>query len=126
YPLPASITAEYEGMTHEQLALFRHTEWLEPGGHTVTHPFLDQLSKEEQAKEILAGKLELAKLTGRRIRFFAYPNGDYNRDSLRLMRELNFEAGLATEPRNLANDDRFEIGRVGIYSPSLLKFWLKT
>lgn len=126
YPLPASVTAEYEGMTHEQLELFRHTEWLEPGAHTVTHPFLDQLSKQEQEKEILQSKLELAKLTGRRIRFFAYPNGDYNRDSLKLMREADFDAGLATTPRNLENEDRFEIARVGIYSPSLLKFWLKT
>jgi len=40
--------------------------------------------------------------------------------------EGDFEAGLATRPRNLENDDLYELERVGIYSPSLLKFWLKT
>jgi peptidoglycan/xylan/chitin deacetylase (PgdA/CDA1 family) len=126
YPLPPSATAEYEGMTHEQLALFRDSDWLEAGAHTLSHPFLDQLSREEQAREILESKKELAKLTGRRVRYFAYPNGDYNRDTLSLMREGDFDAGLATRPRNLENDELFEIERVGIYSPSLLKFWLKT
>jgi len=126
HPLPPSITAEYEGMTHEQLTLFRNSEWLEPGAHTLSHPFLDQLARAEQAKEIEESKQLLAKLTGRRIRYFAYPNGDYNRDTLSLVKEADFEAGLATRPRNLENDDLYELERVGIYSPSLLKFWLKT
>jgi peptidoglycan/xylan/chitin deacetylase (PgdA/CDA1 family) len=126
HPLPSTVTTEYEGMTHEQLALFRDSSWLEPGAHTLTHPFLDQLNRAEQAKEIVESKRMLAELTGREIRYFAYPNGDYNRDTLSLVREADFEAGLATRPRNLENDDLFEIERVGIYSPSLLKFWLKT
>src|SRR5260370_41753810 len=113
-------------MTHEQLALFQNSEWLEPGAHILSHPFLDRLTRAEQAKEIFESKQFLAKLTGKRIRYFAYPNGDYNRDTLSLVKEADFDAGLATRPRNLENDDRFEIERVGIYSPSPLKFWLKT
>lgn len=125
YPLPDSIAAEYEGMSSEQLALLGKCDLLEAGAHTVNHPFLDQLSKDEQKKEIVGSKQQLMQLTGKRVRYFAYPSGDYNQDTLRLVEVAGFDAAFATHQKRLGTNDRFEIVRVGVYSVSFSKFWLK-
>jgi hypothetical protein len=125
YPLPISVKAEYGGMSLEQLTLLRNCDFLEVGAHTVNHPFLDQLSYDEQAEEILTGKYSVSVLTGKRVRYFAYPGGDYNHDTLRLAAYAGFDYCFATRSRKLGTDERFEIARVGFYSTSFLKFWLK-
>ncbi len=125
YPLPISVKAEYGGMSLEQLSLLGNCDFLEGGAHTVNHPFLDQLSYDEQAEEILTGKDRLSALTGKPVRYFAYPGGDYNHDTLRLVADAGFDACFAVRSRNLGTDERFEIPRVGFYSTSFLKFWLK-
>jgi peptidoglycan/xylan/chitin deacetylase (PgdA/CDA1 family) len=125
YPLPDSIAAEYEGMSSEQLAFLGKCDLLEAGAHTVNHPFLDQLSKDEQKEEIVGSKQQLMQLTGKRVRYFAYPSGDYNYDTLRLVEVAGFEAAFATHQKRLGANDQFEIVRVGVYSVSFSKFWLK-
>jgi peptidoglycan/xylan/chitin deacetylase (PgdA/CDA1 family) len=125
YPLPDAIAAEYEGMSPAQLSLFGKSDLLECGAHTVNHPFLDQLSKEEQEEEIVTSKAQLAALTGRDVRYFAYPNGDYNCDTLTLLKQEGFDAAFATHRKRLGIDKHFEIERMGIYSTSFFKFWLK-
>jgi peptidoglycan/xylan/chitin deacetylase (PgdA/CDA1 family) len=125
YPLPPAATADYEGMTKEQLFLFRDPRLFELGAHTISHPYLDQLSPEEQATEVFESKQVLSELTGRPVRYFAYPNGDYDRDTLRLVKQAGYEAAFATLSRRLGGEERFEIERVGIYSASLLRLWLK-
>src|SRR5262249_24406906 len=52
YPLPPWVKTEYEGMTREQLADFAGCDFLEGGGHTISHPYLHELSRKEQAEEI--------------------------------------------------------------------------
>jgi len=125
YPLQASVTAEYKGMSYEQVSLFGKCDLLECGAHTVSHSYLDQLSKDKQAEEIFQSKHQLSELTGKPVRYFAYPNGDYNRETLKLVKEAGYEAAFATCSKRLGTDVRFEIERMGIYSTSFLKFWLK-
>lgn len=125
YPLTRSVAAEYEGMSSAQLSLFGKCDLLEAGAHTVNHPFLDQLSADKQEDEIVESKEQLMQLTGKRVRYFAYPSGDYNRETVRLLEAFGFEAAFATHQKRLGTNDRFEIVRVGIYSVSFPKFWLK-
>ncbi|MCX6750242.1 MAG: polysaccharide deacetylase family protein, partial [Candidatus Pacearchaeota archaeon] len=51
----------------------------EIGAHTMTHPRLTKVSEEEAFKEILESKRYLEKLTGKEIKSFCYPGGDYNK-----------------------------------------------
>ena len=67
----------------------------------------------------------LASLTGRRIRYFAYPAGDYDRETLGLVKEAKFDAALATIPLKIGAEPIFELERVGIYSPAVWKLKLK-
>ncbi|HEX6923612.1 MAG TPA: polysaccharide deacetylase family protein [Bacillales bacterium] len=46
------------------------------GNHTVTHPTLSQIPKEEQKEEIIPVYKELKKLTGEPVKFFRAPHGD--------------------------------------------------
>lgn len=125
YPIPAEVKRKYAGMTHAQLKHASTSEFLEIGGHTVTHPFLDQLPREEQQREIEAGKETLSALTGKPVRYFAYPGGEYNMDTIELVRKAGFEAAFAVTPKNLDDQPGFEYERMGIYSPSLIKLGLK-
>jgi peptidoglycan/xylan/chitin deacetylase (PgdA/CDA1 family) len=125
YPLSPPTIAEYKGMSGEQLSLFGKEELLECGAHTVNHPFLDQLTLDEQEQEIADSQRRLTELTGRPVRYFAYPKGDYNRDTVRLVKSVGFDAAFATHYKRIGANHRFEITRVGIYSLSFSRFWLK-
>jgi peptidoglycan/xylan/chitin deacetylase (PgdA/CDA1 family) len=124
YPLPEEILDEYRGMTQEQLSEVCSDNLFEIGSHTITHPYLSALSPAEQTMEISESKHVLYALTGRPVRYFAYPGGDYNGASLASVRESGYEAAFATRPKNVSSE-AFEIARIGIYSPSLLKLGLK-
>jgi len=126
YPLPTIIKAEYAGMSDDQLSLVSRSDYLEGGAHTVSHPFLDRLSRQQQEKEITESKCQLSDLLGKPVRFFAYPNGDYNESTLNVVKDAGFEAAFTTYSRTNGTGGRFEIARTGIYSKVFSRFWLKT
>ena len=61
------------------------------GAHTVSHPKLDNLSYEEQYKEIADSKLELERLLGHPIEHFSFPHGAHNGDTLAICQKLGFK-----------------------------------
>jgi peptidoglycan/xylan/chitin deacetylase (PgdA/CDA1 family) len=125
YPLPESSLREYAGMTSQQLAQFRTDDLIQCGAHTVNHLYLDKLSPEKQYNEINQSKRQLEQLTGKSVDHFAYPNGDYNQSTLEVLQSLGFNAAFATEQPRVGLKRRYEIVRMGIYSTSFARFWLK-
>ncbi|HYK43222.1 MAG TPA: polysaccharide deacetylase family protein [Thermoanaerobaculia bacterium] len=125
YPLSDAVHEEYGGMTHADVSSAGASRNFEIGSHSVTHPFLSRQSPDRQSREILESRRVLSDLSGRQIRYFAYPAGDYDRGTLDLLRESGFEAGFATISRRIGSDETFELDRVGIYSPALWKVKLK-
>jgi peptidoglycan/xylan/chitin deacetylase (PgdA/CDA1 family) len=126
YPLHHEVIPLYAGMTHHQLGTAAADGLVELGAHTHTHPYLDQMAKKEQEQEIVESGRILSKLTGKPIRYFAYPSGEYDLDTLDLVKSAGYDAAFAVLPKNLGtNNHRFQIGRVGIYSASLFKLQLK-
>jgi len=126
YPLSPDVSALYAGMTFEQLKLAGQCSLLEVGAHTITHPFLDQLTREEQSMEINESRRVLSGITGKPIRYFAYPGGNYNRDTVELVKTTGYEASFAVIAQKIWPDPEFEISRIGIYSQSLFKLQMKT
>ncbi len=124
-PLPAAVKKEYEGMTHEQLRACGLDDLIEIGAHTLSHPLLGQLDEDRHAGEVVACKDLLGTVAGRPVRYFAYPGGDYTPRTLGLIRQAGYEAAFCTIPRNLGEDGKFEIERIGVYSPALYKLRLK-
>ncbi|WP_326540119.1 polysaccharide deacetylase family protein [Pseudorhodoferax sp.] len=70
------------------------------GAHTVNHPILRVLPREQARREIGDSKAYLADLLREPIGLFAYPNGkpdtDYGADAVQLVRELGFDAAVST------------------------------
>ncbi|MBU1078668.1 MAG: polysaccharide deacetylase family protein, partial [Spirochaetes bacterium] len=58
----------------EVLQLKKHPD-VEIGSHTVTHPMLSSIKKNNQKQEIVDGHKNLEKLLAKKLYFFAYPHG---------------------------------------------------
>ena len=83
------------------------------GVHTCTHPHLSQLGFEAQRKEIAECKRDLENLLGKEIRHMAYPHGDYNDETVKIVSELGFETAMTTSGRHVRNDSKLlELDRV--------------
>lgn len=64
------------------------------GAHTVSHPKLDTLTREDQYYEIAQSKLDLEQLLGEPIRHFSFPHGAHNTDTLEICKELGFQTAV--------------------------------
>ncbi|HKM99401.1 MAG TPA: polysaccharide deacetylase family protein [Candidatus Binataceae bacterium] len=69
----------------------------EIGSHSQSHQRLTRLTEDQQRREIIDGRSELAAATGVRPETFAYPYGDCDAASQRLVREAGFAAALGVE-----------------------------
>ncbi len=88
------------------------------GAHTVSHPHLSQLSYEEQRKEIW-GSIRTLVPPGPEVsvpqQIFCYPYGDYNNDTLSILKELGVKLALTVRPGiNNGKVDPLELRRTEI------------
>lgn len=125
YPLPQGMVEAYRGMTNSQVRLATDSRIVEVGAHTHTHPFLDKLTKGEQAAEISNSKNFLQMLTGQEVSYFAYPSGEYNVETVNIVKKAGYQASFAIIPKKLGLDAQYEMPRIGIYSRSINKLQLK-
>lgn len=106
----------FDLMTADEIKSLAASPWIEIGGHTLTHPHLDKLSEKEQEKEINDNKAELEALIGEPLISFAYPYGDWNEDSKKLVKKAGYAFALATNSGPLAlHEDPYLIHRIGIF-----------
>jgi peptidoglycan/xylan/chitin deacetylase (PgdA/CDA1 family) len=68
---------ELESMTWDELRQLAASGW-EIGSHTVTHPYLPQLSDVELQSELVDSKERLEREIGRPCRTIAYPSGRFD------------------------------------------------
>lgn len=89
---------------------------IEIGGHTISHPILMRIGDEQARDEIRQGKQQLEAITGRRVRFFAYPNGkpkiDFDNRHVQMVKDAGYSAAFTTVigPAT-AGHDRFHLPR---------------
>lgn len=70
----------------------------EIGVHTVSHPDFHKLSEEEILAEIKDCKEFLEKTLDTEIKTFSYPFGNYNDESIKILKDLGFENAVVTQP----------------------------
>lgn len=121
YPIKEEVLKYYRGMSSGQLEHAGASKFVEIGVHTHTHPFLSTLGKEDQAEEISINRSILREKTKAEVRYMAYPSGDYNKDTLDIVKGLNFEAACAVHMDGKNDDLIYQLPRVGIYSPSVMR-----
>jgi peptidoglycan/xylan/chitin deacetylase (PgdA/CDA1 family) len=98
------------------------------GSHTMTHPFLAKIPRQQAREEITASRKKLEDLFGRPVVHFCYPYGDWSPE----VRDLVAEAGYATASTTESgiNDpatDRFALRRFTARYPSrnLKAIWFR-
>ncbi|HSG65482.1 MAG TPA: polysaccharide deacetylase family protein [Gammaproteobacteria bacterium] len=105
---PISITArEAETLVREDL--------IEIGSHSKSHPSLPDLSPALQLQELTHSKAALEAVAGRPVRSFAYPYGDYGRDTPGLVREAGYTSACTTVSGQVRpNSDPFLLPRIAV------------
>ena len=102
---------------------------IEVGAHTVTHPILSQVTGEEARTEIAGSAAAIRHGCGRSPRAFAYPNGqpdDYSERVISLVREAGFTCAVTTRfGVNTPGTPPFELRRGGPWEHHLPTFALK-
>lgn len=95
----------------------------EIGSHTMTHPDLTRLSKENLMAELADSRKLLEDTIGRRVRFLAYPFGRFNQMVKDAAKEAGYEAGFTMRRRrSLDWSDPMEIPRMSVYLPDYSLF----
>ena len=83
-----------KAMTWDQIKELSQHPLCTIGGHTVSHPALNQLSDDDFRQEVRVGIEKLENITGQKINHFAYPYGSPNEigeREYRLIIEFNFK-----------------------------------
>lgn len=95
------IAKEYrkERLSEAQIQELSRTH--EIGAHTLTHPDLRTLSREDKDKEIRGSKVWLEELLGKEIPMFCYPKGYHDPESAQLVMDVGFRAARTTFERGM-------------------------
>ena len=117
-------------MLSEQMVKNLINNGFDVGGHTVTHPILAKLDDSLAQHEIVQCKLELEAITGRPVRFFAYPNGkvgiDYDERHVQMAKQAGYEAAFITTIGSVSTTtDLFQVPRGRPWDKSSLLFQLR-
>ena len=111
---PALATAA-PALTAEELGDLVSGALVEVGTHTVTHPRLPGLTREEQLEEIVRNKQLLEERVGRPVESLSYPHGEYNRTTLECVRAAGLQWACAGGQRSVtAGTSALEIPRVHV------------
>ena len=126
----ASVRETYRIMTEEELVALSQNNLIEIGAHTVTHPVLGALSREDQYKELEQSKHRLEAILNKPINTFAYPfgwRGIYTPETVSLVQKAGFELACANVPelvwqipvrqgRNGLLCDRWQLPRILVHN----------
>ena len=88
---------------------------LEIGCHSMTHPYLSDLSDQELGREIVEAKIQIEDILAHSIEHFSCPGGRYDRHTLEIARRAGFRTVANSEfHANSASTNPYELGRVAV------------
>lgn len=96
--LKSKFTISRTCITLDELKRINSLDLITIGAHTVTHPILENCSLERQEKELKESKEILSKWLNRPVEYFAFPNGDYNNNTLILLEKYGYKLAFTTKP----------------------------
>ena len=99
-------------MTREQLQTLEQNKYFDLGVHTVSHVALASHPVELQEKEIRENRKFLREVAGREVHLISYPYGNYNNDTMAVVRSAAIKAAFTTEEKSvLKNSNQYRLGR---------------
>jgi peptidoglycan/xylan/chitin deacetylase (PgdA/CDA1 family) len=89
------------------------SQGFEIGCHSMTHPYLSDLSESELKREIADAKVHVEHFLGHSIAHFSCPGGRYNRRTLLMARQAGFQSVANSDfHANTARSSPYELGRI--------------
>ena len=90
-------------------------EGFEIGSHSLSHSNLTALALDQARNEVVRSKEILEDLTGKEVRTFCYPRGDYNREIVELVKAAGYQSAVSLRPGNRnAAEDLYILNRITI------------
>jgi peptidoglycan/xylan/chitin deacetylase (PgdA/CDA1 family) len=87
----------------------------EIGCHSMTHPYLNGLEKDQLRHEISDAGKKLEDVIGRRVEHFSCPGGRYDVNALEVAKESGYRSVATSQVRaNSPSTDPFALGRVAL------------
>ncbi len=94
-----------EAMTTEDIKNISKIPFVTIGSHTVNHVITPNCSDSELEYEINHSRFKLNKWTGKKIKFFSYPNGDFDRREQAILKKEGFILAATIEKRFISPKD---------------------
>jgi len=91
------------------------TRGFQIGCHSMTHPYLSDLTEPELKREVVDAKLQIEQIVGHAIEHLSCPGGRYDQRTLRMARQAGF-ATLANSQfhANSSSTSPYKLGRVAM------------
>lgn len=105
-----------DAMTVDEIKSVSASPYITIGSHTQTHPILINCDDTQVYNELKLSRQKLESWTGKEVAWFAYPNGDYSRREIQLLRTLNYRLAFSSQPKYLTPEllkDNFTLPRFG-------------
>jgi peptidoglycan/xylan/chitin deacetylase (PgdA/CDA1 family) len=122
-------------MTLDELKQFARHPLVTIGAHTVSHPILKNCDTARQDYELKEGQQRLNEWLNQFTCYLAYPNGDYNQETLELAKKHQYRLAFTTKPGQIDTTrvitleiPRYSINDEGGYYENLSKmngYWQK-
>ncbi|NOU74099.1 polysaccharide deacetylase family protein [Paenibacillus sp. LMG 31458] len=94
--------------------------------HSMTHPHLPQLSIEQQREEITESRRRIEQALGRSADVFAYPFGEYNEDTLKILKNEAFRYAFTTKEGDASpNQSPYELSRIVVLGEDDFATWVQ-
>lgn len=129
-PEPRSL---YRPMEPDELIDLESSGWIEVGAHTVNHVALARHPIKIQELEISQSKKYLENILGHSIQTFTYPFGNYDRDTISIVKKAGFDCACTTVEETVwKGSDRYLLPRFGVWDMKGKEFenqllsWLKS
>jgi len=102
----------YRMMSAEEVSRL-DKDLIEVGSHAVSHELLAGLSHQQQEDELTGSKKLLEELGVGEIKYFAYPSGAYDNNTLNILKDT-FTAAFTTNEGYFDDDNLYEINRISV------------
>jgi peptidoglycan/xylan/chitin deacetylase (PgdA/CDA1 family) len=105
----------FRALSSGELLILEQGDLIEVGAHTMTHPFLPAQPSAVQRQEIWESRAHLEEIIGRPVTSFAYPYGEYTKETVTLVRETGFACACTTSSSSVWQyTDRFQLPRMAV------------
>lgn len=120
----SEIENVFSMMSWENIKKLHETGLIEFGAHSVSHGILTQLSPQGKQKEIIDSCSILKEKIKKKSIAFAYPNGNYDEECVRILKRENVYCGLTVDSGlNSKKNNIYQLKRIGIGNGITMPFF---